>query len=264
MVRERADGRVHLDDLFAAVTPRTRMIAISHVEYASGFRTDLAAIGEFCRTHKAPRGTCGTDKILFCVDAIQSIGGAGGRAGDADRLPLRRRAQVDDGPGGLGIFFCRRELLDSLQPEVGSMNVINATNYTSFDFTLRPDARRFECGGYNIAGVLGLGAALQLLTDVGMPTVGARLYALTELLAEGVRKKGYTVYSPRRRKRSGRGLCRSSRPRGRCRRMQGYARRWRSKTSSSVDARQPFAAQAPHFYQGETQINALLNALPAH
>ena len=74
MVPERPDGRIPPEDLFAAVTPNTRMIAISHVQYASGFRADLAAIGDFCTTHKAPRPTSGTDKILFCVDAIQSMG----------------------------------------------------------------------------------------------------------------------------------------------------------------------------------------------
>src|SRR6185436_11506676 len=101
------------------------------------------------------------------------------------------------GPEGTGFFFCRKELLDSLEPEVGSMNVINATDFSNFNFTLKNDARRFECGGYNIAGIQGLGASLQLIHDVGMHTIWPRLLALTSLLAEGLRKKGYTVYSPR-------------------------------------------------------------------
>ncbi len=63
MVPER-DARIDISDLFAAVTPQTRMIALSHVEFASGFRHDLAAIGGFCRQRD----------ILLCVDAIQSCG----------------------------------------------------------------------------------------------------------------------------------------------------------------------------------------------
>src|SRR5438477_11185212 len=83
------------------------LIALSHVEYASGQRHDLATIGRFCRE----RG------ILFCVDAIQSMG----------VLPIDVRAMKLDflsadghkwllGPEGAGVFFCRRELLEKVRP----------------------------------------------------------------------------------------------------------------------------------------------------
>ena len=89
--------------LMAASEPRTRLITLSHVEYASGQRHDLMRIGQFCAERK----------ILFCVDAIQSLG----------ILPLDVRAMHIDylsadghkwllGPEGAGIFYCRRELID--------------------------------------------------------------------------------------------------------------------------------------------------------
>src|SRR5438477_263188 len=62
--------RIPLEDIPNAITPNTRMIALSHVEYASGFRHDLKTIGEFCSTRKNSRG----EKILLCIDAIQSVG----------------------------------------------------------------------------------------------------------------------------------------------------------------------------------------------
>ena len=149
MVAER-NGRIHTPDIFAAVTGRTRMIALSHVEYASGYRNDLVTIGRFCRE----RG------ILLCVDGIQSCG----------VLPVDVRGMNIDflsadghkwmlGPEGLGIFYCRSELIAQVHPEVGWMNVVNATDFGNFDLTFRADARRFECGAHNIPGVLGLKAA---------------------------------------------------------------------------------------------------------
>ncbi|HEY4330452.1 MAG TPA: aminotransferase class V-fold PLP-dependent enzyme [Phycisphaerae bacterium] len=250
MIQERPDGRILPEDLFAAITPKTRMIAISHVEYGSGFRADLATIGAFCRQNN----------ILFCVDAIQSIG----------VLPVDVQAMHIDylsagghkwmlGPEGLGIFFCRRGLLDTLKPEVGWMNVINATDYEHFDFTLRPDARRFECGGYNIAGVLALGASLEMLLNIGIHAIWSRVHALTTLLVEGLYAKGYTVYSSRNTESECSGI------------VSFIARNPTDhppiiKTLEDkhiiIVEREKRLRAAPHFYQSETQINALLNALP--
>jgi cysteine desulfurase/selenocysteine lyase len=259
MVRERSDGRIALDDLFAAVTPRTRMIAISHVEYASGYRNDVAAIGEFCRTHKNARG----EKILFCVDAIQSIGAVlvDVKAMQIDYLSAGGHKWML-GPEGLGIFFCRLELLDTLEPEVGWMNVAKASDFVNFDFTLKGDARRFECGGYNIAGVLGLGASLKLLSETGMETVSGRLKALTDLLVEGVRGKGYTVYSPRERDEWS-GIVSFYSPGQPASEIATLTRELDAKHIIIVERAGRLRA-APHFYQSEVQIKNLIDALPAH
>jgi cysteine desulfurase / selenocysteine lyase len=251
MIRERPDGRIPPEDLFGAVTPKTRMIALSHVEYASGYRNDLAAIGEFCRQ----RG------IFFCVDAIQSIGA----------LPVDVQAMQIDylsagghkwmlGPEGTGIFFCRRELLDTLFPEVGWANVIHSTDFSKIDFTLRPDARRFECGGYNLAGILALGASLELLLSVGIPAVWARLHALTTLLAEGVAAKGYRVFSPRALESECSGIVSFTAPDPKT--HSAILKSLEQKRIILIERENRLRA-APHFYQGEPQIRSLIDALPA-
>jgi len=187
MVPER-NGRIVLDELLAAVTPRTRMISLSHVEYASGFRNDIAAVGAFCRS----RG------ILFCVDAIQSLGvmRVDVEAMNIDFLSADGHKWLL-GPEGAGIFFCRKELLLKLRPEIGWLNFVNALNFGTYDFTLRSDARRFECGSYNIPGILALGASLQLIDELGVDFIGRRVQALTERLCDGLREKGFSVFSPR-------------------------------------------------------------------
>jgi selenocysteine lyase/cysteine desulfurase len=190
--RVRADGArvIDLDELLAAADhPRTRMVTLSHVEFGSGFRNDLAAIGRFCRQ----RG------ILFCVDAIQSLG----------VLPLNAQAMNIDflsadghkwllGPEGAGIFYCRRELIEQTHPPlIGWMNVVGALDFDHIDFRLRPDAGRFECGSFNVPGFLGLKASIELLREAGLAAVTQRVKILTDRLAAGLRGKGYAVASAR-------------------------------------------------------------------
>src|SRR6185437_16195474 len=95
-------------------------------------------------------GSCRDNNKLFCVDAIQTIG----------VLPVDVKAMHIDylsadghkwmlGPEGAGIFYCRRELLERTRPlMVGWMNVVNPGDYGNYEYTLKPDAGRFECGSY--------------------------------------------------------------------------------------------------------------------
>ena len=242
------DARVDIQSIFNAVTPRTRMIALSHVEYASGFRHDIAAIGQFCRT----RG------ILLCVDGIQACG----------VLPVDVRAMniaflsADGhkwllGPEGAGIFYCRKDLLTSLRPEIGWMNVINAGDYGHYDFTLRTDARRFECGSHNIPGVLALGASLQLLQKVGMDIVAGRVLGLTAQFCTGLEQKGYTVISSRRSNETSGIVSFKSRSHSHAEIIRNLEKR-----KIIIVEREGRLRVSPHFYQSSDDINRLLNALP--
>jgi selenocysteine lyase/cysteine desulfurase len=253
MVAER-EGRIVLEDLLRAVTGKTRMIAISHVEFASGYRNDLVTIGKFCRE----RG------ILFCVDAIQGCGA----------LPVDVKGMSIDylscgghkwilGPEGLGFFFCRKELIEGLHPEVGSMNVVNATDYQHYDLTLRKDAKRFECGGYNIAGIMGFGAAVELLLEIGVETIWKRVHGITTMIAEGVKEKGYTVVSPRDREEECSGILTFVAPD----RAGGAAKHAEilgalAEKNIIMVERNGRLRAAPHFYQGEEHVRALVEALP--
>jgi selenocysteine lyase/cysteine desulfurase len=248
MVPEKA-GRIDFDDLAAALTPRTRMVAISHVEYASGFRNDLARIGALCRS----RG------ILLCVDAIQSLG----------VLPVDVRAMNIDflsadghkwllGPEGCGVFFCRKELITVLRPEVGWLNVINAQDYGNYDFTLRDDAKRFECGSYNIPGILALGASLKLIEELGVDLISRRVLALTEHFADGLCRKGYAVFSSRRESEAS-GIVSFTHP------VHDLAalNRMLLREKIVLALREGRLRASPHFYNSFEQIDRVLDALPA-
>ena len=160
--------------LMAACDARTRLLAISSVQYASGLRMDLMALGDQCRA----RG------VLFCVDAIQSIG-----AVEFDVQAIKADFAVADGhkwmlgPEGVALFFVRPELREKLRlSEYGWHMVADQDTYEYRDWRPHPGARRFECGSPNMLGIVGLSASLSLLLEVGMATVEELLLEKTHFL----------------------------------------------------------------------------------
>src|SRR5262249_43276910 len=182
--------RVELDDLRAAIDGRTRLVSLSFVEFASGFRNDLDAVGVLCRE----RG------ILFFVDAIQGLGVL---PLDVGRTPVDFLAADGHkwmlGPEGAGLFFARRDRVELLHPVgVGWNSVVGALGFSPLDFRLKPYAGRWESGTLNVGGILALGASLELLQAAGVEAVAARVLELTDHLCEGAARAGLRVYSSRR------------------------------------------------------------------
>jgi cysteine desulfurase/selenocysteine lyase len=184
------DGRILVDDLRAAIDARTRLVSLSFVEFATGFRNDLDAVGGLCRE----RG------VLFFVDAIQGLGVL---PLDVSRSPLDFLAADGHkwmlGPEGAGLFWIRREVVERLHPVgVGWNSVVGARDFDRIDFRLKPHAGRWESGSLNVGGIVALGASLGLLLEIGMDRIAGRVLELTEYLCEEVRRIGLEVYSSRR------------------------------------------------------------------
>jgi selenocysteine lyase/cysteine desulfurase len=182
-------NRVDMADIRDAMDSRTRLLAISSVEFASGFRNDLAALGELCRQ----RG------IFFFVDAIQSLGVI---PLDVQQLPIDGLAADSHkwmlGPEGAGIAYIRREWVERLHATgVGWNSVVNSTEFSHIDFRLKPHAGRWEGGTVNAGGIVGMGESIQLLLDAGIENVQARVKELTDYLCERVRSAGAEVFSSR-------------------------------------------------------------------
>lgn len=183
------DGRIPLERLIEATDARTRVVSISSVQFASGFRTDLATLGEYCQS----KG------ILLCVDAIQSLG-----AFPIDVKAMNIDFMAADGhkwlcaPEGAGLFYVRKELQGHLQPTtIGWLSMKSPFTFGKYQFEFHPSARRYEAGSYNMPGIYALGGALKLAQEIGIENIAERLLALTDRLTVGVREKGYRVVSSR-------------------------------------------------------------------
>ncbi len=179
------DGRVWVEDLASAIDSKTRVLTISHVEFASGFRNDLDVLGELCRS----RG------IAFFVDAIQGLGPL---TIDVSRTPIDFLAADGHkwllGPEGAGLLYVRREWIERLRPlGVGWHSVTGSYNAPGIDFTLKPNAQRWEGGTLNMPGLQALGASLGLLLEIGKEAVSERILDRAALVREAARSAGWTV-----------------------------------------------------------------------
>jgi selenocysteine lyase/cysteine desulfurase len=164
--------------LLAACGPRTRLLSISSVQFATGTRVDIERLGQGLKQ----RG------VLFCVDAIQHIGA----------LPFDVQASQCDfamadghkwmcSPEGLGVFYCRAELRPQLQlHEFGWHMLEHSGDYQRDQWQPAASAQRFECGSPNTLGAMALDASLSLLEEVGIDQIGKAVTDRVMWLEEGL------------------------------------------------------------------------------
>ncbi len=175
------DGTLPLERVAEALDERVRVLALSAVQFLSGYRADVEAIGQLCRE----RG------VLFVVDGMQAIG--------AVRLHVQRAhvAALACGgakwllaPHGTGFLYIAPDLLDHLQPAVlGWLAAEEPWDFFAFDQPLASTARRFEGGSPNIGGIAGLCAAVELHHAYGPERAEERIRALSGFLMERLRER---------------------------------------------------------------------------
>lgn len=186
-------GIVDLDRLAAACDSRTRILSVSWVGYATGWRINLREIAALCR-----RTGC-----LFFLDAIQGLGvfpidvqadGVDFLAADGHKWLL--------GPEGAGLFFVRQEQLSLLRPlMVGWNSVVQGSDYTRIELNLKSEASRYEGGSQNMVGFIGLGASLDLLTSLGVgpqnSPVADHVLSITDYSCQRLLELGAMFHAPR-------------------------------------------------------------------
>lgn len=176
------------DALLGALDRRTRLLAVSSIQYDDGWRVELPALGEGCRRVGA----------LLCVDAIQSLGGApfDAQAAGADFVCVGAHKWLL-GPEGVGALYCRRELIDTLELRQGGWHMTDdPENYAAAAWTVAPDARRFECGTMNHLGLNVLRASLSLLFEAGPEAVFRAVADKVSYLLERVDRTRYAPLTP--------------------------------------------------------------------
>jgi cysteine desulfurase/selenocysteine lyase len=184
-----ARERLTPEVLARVLTARTRLVAVSWVSFADGYRHDLAAL-----SHVAHAGGA-----LFCVDAIQGLG-----AFDLDV----RRAGIDalySGGAkwllalpGVSLLYVARELRERLTVRWrGWRDVERIFDFLDYEQPLAQSSARFEGGTQNFLGIAALDASMSVLAHAGVARIGAHVLALTDRLVEGLHERGATVLTLR-------------------------------------------------------------------
>lgn len=245
-------GRIPLERLTESIDSRTRVVSISSAQFASGFRTDLASLGEYCQS----KG------VFLCVDASQTLGA----------FPIDVKAMHIDflaagghkwlcAPEGTGLFYVSKEIQGYLHPTtIGWMSVKEPFAFGKYQFEFADTARRYEAGSYNLPGIFALGGAFALIERIGIENICCRLLDLTDRLTAGLRDKGYRVVSSRTRSEASAIVSFISDLHD----HDIVQRHLENEHRIVIAVRSGRLRASPHFYNSEAEIERLVETLPAH
>ena len=247
---EPVGGRVTPEAVLSLVDGRTRVVALSFVQFWNGYRIDLAEIGAECRR----RG------VIFAVDGIQGLG----------VLPFDLESMNADfvaagagkwltGPPGVGFTAWRQELLERVDPLlVGTGSVEDRMAYFEPRLEYAATARKFEESALSWLDIAAFGAAVGLLLEVGIDVIEAHVLDLADRLAEGLVERGHKIIEPWPRERAeSSGIVSFNRP------GSTEVELLRDLKAAGVITRthRDLVRLSPHFYNTEAEVDRVLDVL---
>ena len=247
---EERNGRIDLDEFIRLIDPQTRVVAISQVQYASGFRADLERIGRAARRHDA----------LLVVDVIQAMG----------VIPTDVHAELIDAaagaghkwlltPEGVGILYLSDRARERLEPTlVGWISVPEPEDYDNFEQGWKPGALAWESGTGPMSLIHGFESSARFLTEIGVEAIARYLEELTDYLCQELQSRDYDIISSRLPGEKSQIVC--IRHKGRLTAVDLY--RHLRKRDIVTAPRGDRLRIAPHIYNNKGEIDSLLQALP--
>jgi cysteine desulfurase/selenocysteine lyase len=247
---EEHNGRIDLDELAGLVTQHTRIIAISHVQFASGFRVDLERLGTLARKHDA----------LLVVDTIQALG----------VIPTDVQGELIDvaagaghkwllSPEGTGYLFLSDRARERIEPTlVGWVSVPHPEDHFNWDQGWNDGALAWETGTGPTALLYGLEASLRLIRHQGVRRIQKYLKELSDYLCSQVDLRSYEIVSSRLENEQSQIVC--IRHKGGLEAMGLYSKLKQRRIITAP--RGDRLRIAPHFYNNAEDIDALIAGLP--
>jgi len=244
------NGQIDLDEFIGLIDANTRIVSISAIQYASGFRADLERVGRAARENGA----------LFIVDIIQAFGAA----------PFDLEAQFVDiaagashkwlcAPEGCGILYLSDRARERIEPTlVGWVSVDTPFDFDNLEQPFRPNALAWESGTSCSSLFYGLEQSLKLLSGTGINKIQNYLENLTDYLCELLARKNYDVVSSREKNEKSQIVC--VKYRGDLSSNEIADRLEREKVI--VSPRGDRIRIAPHFFNNEQDIERLIEVLP--
>ena len=244
------DGRIAFSELEPLIDRQTRIVAISHVQYASGFRMDLERLGQLARQHDA----------LLVVDVIQALG----------VVPTDVESEYIDvaagaghkwllTPEGVGYLYLSDRARERIQPTlVGWVSVPDPDDFLNFDQGWNRGALAWETGTAPISLIHGFKASLELLSGLGAVKIATYLEELTDYLCERLQEKRYEIVSSRASGEKSQIVC--VRHRDNLPAMALYAHLMQRKIVTAP--RNDRLRIAPHLYNTSQEMDELIKALP--
>lgn len=180
------NGIITAEDLIHAITPKTKLISVSYVQFLSGYRIDLELLGNICKEKE----------IILSLDAIQGLG--------ALTLDIKK-CNVDFlscgtqkwmlGLQGMAFIYISEELQSELKTaSVGWLSVENAWDLIDYDFKLKKTANRYQPGTLNTYGIYAINASLKMFDEFGYDNIENQVLSNSKYFIEQLAAMGFSPF----------------------------------------------------------------------
>ncbi len=170
------NGIVTAEDLISAITPKTKLISVSYVQFLSGYRIDLEKLGTACKS----KG------IILCVDAAQGLGALtlDIQKCNSDFVSCGTQKWML-GLQGMAFIYISEDLQSRLKTSsVGWLSVENAWDLIDYNFTLKKTANRYQPGTLNTFGIYAINASLKMFNEFGFKKIEEQVLSNSKYLIE--------------------------------------------------------------------------------
>jgi cysteine desulfurase / selenocysteine lyase len=252
LLNTRGLGVIRPADVLGQVDENTRLVALASCHFVSGYRLDYQAIGKALRQRK----------ILFCLDAIQTLGAFPTTVEHVDMLAADAHKWLL-GPCGAGLMYVRREIQDRVTPPIyGWHNVRCPEHVAQEQIVFRTGAKKYEAGTHNLLGLVGLITAMELILELGVENIARELLRKRAWLAPALQAKGYTVLHPDAPPQNASGIISFFRPKTDLPALHQKLLDANIVTSLRADrAGQRYVRLSPHCYNTDAELQRVLEML---
>lgn len=252
LMNTRGLGVLRPKDVIGQVDENTRLVALASCHFVSGYRLDVPAIGPALRQRN----------ILFCLDAIQTVGAFPLSMEHVDLLAADAHKWLL-GPCGAGLMYVRASLQDKLRPPVYGWHNVNCPDFIAQEqLVLRNTAARYEAGTQNLLGLVGLVTSMELLLELGLEEISRELLRKRAWLIPALQAKGYTVLQADAAPENASGIVSFFRP------GQDLAPLHQKLTDAHIvtslraeRSGQKYIRLSPHFYNTDAELQRMLELI---
>lgn len=252
LMNTRGLGVIRPRDVIGQVDENTRLVALASCHFISGYRIDYAAIGKALHERK----------ILFCLDAIQTLGAFPTTVEHVDFLAADAHKWLL-GPCGAGVMFVRRELQEKLNPPIYGWHNVRCPDFVAQEqITFRADARKYEAGTHNLVGIVGLMAAMKLILEIGVEHISRELLRKRARLVPALQTKGFNVLSADVPTENASGIISFSKPETNLEELNKKLADAKILASLRTDRTgKKYIRLSPHFYNTDAELARVLELL---
>ena len=202
MMNTRGLGLIRPKDVIGQVDENTRLVALASCHFISGYRLDYQAIGKYLHSRN----------ILFCLDAIQTVGAFPTTVEEVDLLAADAHKWLL-GPCGAGLMYVRGAVQERITPPIYGWHNVRCPNYVAQEqLVFRSGSQKYEAGTHNLLGIVGLVAAMELILELGVENIARELLRKRARLVPALQAKGCTVLQADAPAENGSGIVSFHRP----------------------------------------------------